>query len=62
MHIDVKIILKLMLKKGDIRKLTEIICHRSVAGKRIVGLQKVQFFFDWVDEYKVFTKDSAGWN
>jgi hypothetical protein len=40
MHIGIKIILKLMLKKGDIRKLTEIICHRTEAGKRIVGLQK----------------------
>ena len=49
MHIEVKIILKL-LKKGDIRKLTEIMCHRTEAEKWIVILQKVQFFLSrWMN-------------
>ena len=39
-----------MLKKGNIRKLTEIMCHRTEAGKRIVGLQKYQFFLNgWMN-------------
>jgi hypothetical protein len=61
MHTDVNIILKLVLKIGDIRKLTGFICQRTEAEKRIVGLKQAQLFFDLVDKYKVF-KDSAGWN
>jgi len=55
MHIGLKIILKLLLKKGDIRKLTEIVCHRIEAWKRVVGLQKAELFvFDQVAEYKFY--------
>jgi hypothetical protein len=52
MNIDVKIILNLMLKKGDVRELIEIMYHRTEAGERIMGLKKDQlflFFFDQVD-------------